>query len=203
MEKLNNTLKHITKTKLNFKERLTIDNLILLKSSLSDINNVITYETTIKSINWIKKQFKINANENKSILNKIKTTKPNTNGFDIRIEFPKKIIAEVKAITPINGGNYYGAAQRNAILDDAIKLKNGKKELINTQDYIKFIFLIDIGSKTDEAIKKLLTPAKNIRTTQINRVQRHDIVRELVNINGKITKFDKNKIYIKSISIET
>ncbi len=52
--------------------------------------------------------------------------KPNTNGYDIELVDRLKIVSEIRCIIPINNGSYYGAAQRNSILDDALKLMKGK-----------------------------------------------------------------------------
>ncbi len=153
-ESINNFLGRINNKKADYFSELTSDDLIEFKMALSDINNVLTLKTTLNFTTWVTNYFNISKDKQKKILRTIDETKPNTNGYDIELT-DEKIIAEIKCIVPINGGNYYGAAQRNAILDDAIKLKNGNKNIKDTKDFIKIIGLINLGQRTDIAIEKL------------------------------------------------
>ena len=108
-------------------------------------------------LQWIKINFKIDETVYKNTLDSINRISPNTNGINIEIE-EYKILVEIKAIIPVNNGNYYGAAQRDSILKDAINLKERKKDLENTSEYYKFIGLINTGENIKIAIKKLLKP---------------------------------------------
>jgi hypothetical protein len=154
--RINQFLHQLTGNKTSRYDTLTQEELINIKMALSDVNNALTLRTTLSFASWLCNFFNLTADEELTIHNNINETKPNTNGYDIEINSRLKIVAEIKCIVPINEGNYYGAAQRNAILDDAIKLKAGKRVIKNTSDFIKIIGLIDLGKKTDEAIEKLL-----------------------------------------------
>ena len=127
--RLNNHLKKLTGLDKDFYETLSQDDLLELKSAVVDINNVLTLKMTDAATKWLCKFFHLNEISYKNLLVKVDVTKPNSNGFDIQLDDEKKIIAEVKCIVPINNGEKYGAAQWNSILDDAIKLQNGKRSL--------------------------------------------------------------------------
>lgn len=200
-ERLNKHLNRLTGLDKDFYSKLKKDDLIQLKTVLSDLNNVLTLKITVSAAKWICKYFKLGESHKKAIYKKIDDTKPNTNGFDILIDSPIKLVAEVKCITPINKGNRYGAAQWYAILGDALKLKNGKKECPNTKGYIKILFLIDLGNKTDEAISRLLKQSK-ITHNNSSREKLHKIKEDILLITKDTLKKDlkKNKIYLKTIT---
>jgi len=201
-ESVNEFLGHINKKKGDYFSELTSDDLIAFKMALSDINNVLTLKTTLNFTTWLTNFFEISKDKQKEILKRVDETKPNTNGYDIEL-LDEKIIAEIKCIVPINGGNYYGAAQRNSILDDAIKLKNGKKIVKDTKDFLKIIGLIDLGQRTDIAIDKLCTEAVNVRTKEKIRIDRHEIVKHIKVIDNetKGTNLSTNFIYLKKVSV--
>jgi len=201
-ESVNEFLGHINKKKGDYFSELTSDDLIAFKMALSDINNVLTLKTTLNFTTWLTNFFEISKDKQKEILKRVDETKPNTNGYDIEL-LDEKIIAEIKCIVPINGGNYYGAAQRNSILDDAIKLKNGKKIVKDTKDFLKIIGLIDLGQRTDIAIDKLCTEAVNVRTKEKIRIDRHEIVKHIKVIDNetKRTNLSTNFIYLKKVSV--
>lgn len=198
---LNSFLQKLTGNSIDYYSSLSQQQLIDLKLTLSDVNNVMTLKTTLSLMKWLIPFLGLSPKEKRKQIDKINTVKPNTNGYDIEINSTQKLIAEVKCIIPINHGTYYGAAQRNSILDDGVKLMRGKKRIKNTRSYIKLIGLIDIGAKTDMAIKKLMTPAKNIRTKDKIRLARHEIVPllKLITNRNKLNDLSKKYIYIKKI----
>jgi hypothetical protein len=200
-KRINQFLHQLTGNQTSYYDALTQEELINLKMALSDVNNVLTLRTTLSFTIWLCNFFNLTADEKLDIHNNINKTKPNTNGYDIEINDRLKIVAEIKCIVPINEGSYYGAAQRNAILDDAIKLKTGKKVIKNTTDFIKIIGLIDLGKKTDQAIEKLIKPSSAVRTEDKNRILRHEVVHQLTVIEESMKKDDltTNRIYIKKI----
>ncbi len=202
-DNLNAFLSRLTNTKARWFDKLTASDLIDLKLALSDVNNVLTLMTTLAVAEWLKSYFDLNEKEYERLTSDINATKPNTNGYDIEINDRHRIIAEVKCIIPINEGNHYGAAQRNAILDDAIKLKRGKKSIKDTSKFIKLICLIDLGENTDKAIEKILTSSLSIRTKEKIRIGRHEIVHDLKVIDGGMSSSDLNteKIFIKKIKL--
>lgn len=200
-KRLNNHLKKLTGIEKDYFSDLNQNDLLELKSVLYDINNVLTLKVTLSAADWICDFFKVSNSEKKEILEKIDNTKPNANGFDINIKSPKKIIAEVKCIIPINNGNKYGGAQWNSILDDAYKLKNGKRELTDTSDYYKFLFLIDIGERTDQAISSLLKESKPT-SDKLLRTKRHEIKKHIILHSDNQAKLRLDKIYFKTIKID-
>jgi hypothetical protein len=200
-ERLNKHLKALTGLDKDYFSKLKQYDLLELKTVLSDLNNILTFRTTISASSWICKYFQFNNSFKNEILRKVDNIKPNTNGFDIYISNPIKIAAEVKCIAPINNGNKYGAAQWNAILEDAIKLKKGKRKMHqSTKGYFKFLFLIDIKDRTDKAISHLLKKSKGTSDKSL-RVDRHKI-KEHILLFTKATKRNNlklDKVYIKTI----
>lgn len=204
-KKLNEFIYSITKVKSDYFAELKQEEFIDLKSAVSDINNIFTLKLTLAFAKWLKELFRFDDEKYQEIINAIDRMSPNANGFDIKIE-ELKILVEIKAVVPINNGNYYGAAQRNSILSDAIKLKEGKGKNQDTDNYYKFIGVIDIGEKTDKAIEKILTPypEDKIRTEDEKRLKMHKVVKDMewINEERKIEELSKRKIYIKKIRIE-
>ena len=74
------------------------------------------------------------------------TIKPNTNGYDIEITNPNKIIAEIKCNVPINNGSAYGSAQKNGTAKDINSLLKGKsKSKVDPSEFLKFMVFLDRG----------------------------------------------------------
>lgn len=112
---------------------------------------------TLNFVKHITKLFNISKNVKETIIKDIQKVNPNTNGFDVEIRAPIKIVAEVKGNIPINDGTAFGSAQRNNILKDLKSLKNGKtKSDINTEEFYKFFVLPDT-EKTRKALESLLS----------------------------------------------
>ena len=200
-KKLNEFVSKFTKEEKDYFEDLSSKQLLGLKSALAYINNYLTLKTTVAMGKWLAKYFKLSNKEEEALLKKIDEIKPNSNGYDIELNNRLKIIVEVKCIVPINDGDTFGAAQKNSILDDALKLKKGKKSIPNTEKYIKLIGLLDIGEKTEKAIKKLLHPTGMVGS---EKKDRREIVEELVLIDNltKHSDLSTKNIYIKPISID-
>lgn len=200
--RLNQFLSSISNNEVDYFSYLSTNDLVGFKMALSDVNNVLTLKTTLGLTNWLFEFFKIKEERQVEILRTIDGTKPNTNGYDIEL-LEERIIAEIKCIVPINDGNFYGTAQRNSILDDALKLKNGKKKISNTQDFIKIIGLLDLGQKTDDAINKLCVEPKKITTTVDFRLDRHEIVKliKVIDQNTKLEDLTTEFIYLKKVTV--
>jgi hypothetical protein len=198
--KLNRHLTKLTGQEKDYYQALSQADLAELKTVLSDINNVFTLKLTLTATEWICKNFGLNKKVKTEILKKIDSVKPNTNGYDIVIDEPK-IVAEVKCVFPSNNGDKYLAAQRNGILNDAIKLINGKKQLSDTSNYYKFLFVINVGQRTDLALNTLLKLSKGTSDKDI-RKNRHEIKPniELLN-NKKISELSLDKVYLKTLEI--
>lgn len=201
--RINNHLKKLTGNDVDFYSGLTQKDLIELKTVLSDINNVLTFKTTISAANWLCTYFRFDEGTRDRVLQIVDATKPNTKGFDILITEPVKIIAEVKCISPVNNGGKFGAAQWNSILDDFYKLKNGKGHLKDTSDYYKFLFILDLGNRTDNAITQLLQISKGISDLPL-RANRHEIKNHisLFDIIKDVKDLRRDKVYLKKILLE-
>lgn len=201
-ERLNKHLSKITGYNKDYFSNLKQEDLIELKTIVSNINNVLTLKATLSATEWICKFFGINDKYKNDIIQTIDETKSNANGYDINITTPQKIISEVKCTVPINDGNKYGSAQMSSILEDAIKLKKGKRSLPNTSEYIKLLFLLDLGKKTDEAISQMLKISTG-SSDKSSSAERHKIKKDIVILDNSFKKDDLrlNKIYIKKIKI--
>lgn len=92
------------KTRFLFKDQWT--EFYILKAALSNINNIITYNTTIKAVDKISEILKINDLEKEKIIEVVNSTKPNDNGYDIEFSYDKAFVCEVKCNRPIR--EYYG-----------------------------------------------------------------------------------------------
>lgn len=201
-KKLNRHLSKLTGQEKDYYQALSQEDLAELKTVLSDINNVFTLKLTLVATEWICESFGLSNVLKTEILKKIDAVKPNTNGFDILInELVCKIVAEVKCIFPSSNGNKYLAAQRNSILDDVIKLMNGKKQLRDTSKFYKFLFLINVEQKTNFALETLLKSSRG-RSDDIIRMNRHDIK---INIelleHQNINQLSTAKVYLKTLEI--
>lgn len=200
--KLNKHLCKLTGTEFDFYSQLKNDDILELKTVLSDIHNLLTLKLTIAAAHWICDYFEIENPERLKIIEKIDATKPNEQGFDILLHEPIKIIGEVKCTSPINNGSKFGVAQRNSILDDIQKLKKGKRQLLDTSDFLKFMFIIDLGDRSSEAINDILIKT-NIRIETQARLDRN-IAREtavVFNDDTKSSELDLNKVYFKVIKL--
>ena len=134
----------------DIESNFTLYRLIELKSILSDINNIMTLISTRSIATKILSILSLNNEDRERILNVIDNQKPNSNGFDIRIDSPVKILVEVKCNSLIHNKKF-GAAQINAILDDARKLRlessrnmKVRKSIQDTKDYIKIIAIVNL-----------------------------------------------------------
>jgi hypothetical protein len=200
---LNKHLSKLTGKESDFFSKLKNEDILELKTVLSDIHNLLTLKLTIASAVWICDYFEIEDVERSKILEKIDAIKPNEQGFDIVLQEPIKLIGEVKCTSPINNGFKFGVAQRNSILDDIQKLKNGKRQLTDTSNYLKFMFVIDLGDRTSKAIVDILKKT-NIRIETQSRLNRN-IARDtavIFNNKTKPSELDLNNVYFKVIKLE-
>ncbi len=107
---------------------LGLPSLLNLKSVLSDINNTITLKLALGLADWASGQFKLDDAATSKLRRMILDTKPNSNGFDVSLDYPIAFVAEVKCNIPVNGGSKYGARQRQGIVADINDLLNGKRK---------------------------------------------------------------------------
>ena len=191
---------------------LTLDKLIELKSILSDINNIMTLISTRSIATKLSDilSFK-NEDRGEQIFNDIDKQKPNTNGFDIRIDSPVKILVEVKCNSLIHNKKF-GAAQINAILEDARKLRlessrhiKASKSIQDTKDYIKIIAIVNFGNRSDEDLtSQLLRETKCKESTNSARKERMKVkkfLRPLYSLEQIHEITDLDNIYLTVLSI--
>lgn len=202
-ERMNLHLSKLTGIEKDYYSNLKSENILELKTVLSDIHNLLTLKLTIAAAKWVCNYFEIGEDAFQNIVQRVDSTKPNESGFDILIHEPIKLIAEVKCTLPINGGSKFGVAQRNSILDDIQKLKNGKKQQLDTSDFFKFMFIIDLENRSIEAIMDLLKKT-NIRIETEARLSRN-VAREnaiFFTENLQKSELNLNCVYIKLIKLE-
>jgi len=169
---------------------LTVDQLVQLKRILSDINNVITLRLSLSFANWISAKFELSDDEIANIRNSILGTKPNANGYDIDINAPINITAEVKCNIPINDGCKYGSSQKKGIEKDLKGLKYGKKKAPLRDSAFRFLALYDHRGVREATVDLV----KNIEPELRNSVK----FIEAANIKN----LDKDRIYIVFLSLE-
>ena len=149
--------------------------------------------------------------DREQIFNTIDHQKPNTNGFDIRIDSPVKVLVEVKCNSLIHNKKF-GAAQINAILEDARKLRlesprhiKASKSIQNTKDYIKIIAIVNFGNRSDEDLtSQLLRETKCKDSTNSARKERMKVkkfLRPLYSLEQIHEITDLNNIYLTVLSI--
>jgi hypothetical protein len=180
---------------------MTQEDFINLKMAVSNINNILTVKLTLSAIEWLAHFFSLSEDEKNNLIEIVEKTNSNTNGFDIISEGKCNFLAEVKCNVPSSNGEKYLAAQRNSILDDALKLINGKKGLKDTRKFYKFIFLLDLGAKTNSAIFSLLKPRIS-RSEDQKRINRNEITKKMVLLNEhKLESLDPVMVYVILLKI--
>ncbi|UUC45144.1 hypothetical protein [Flavobacterium cerinum] len=201
--KLNNHLQKLTGQKADFYTALKNEDILELKAVLSDINNLLTYKLTLIAGEWIGSYFKLHQTEINHILEEIDANEPNSQGYDIvYINEFIKVIAEVKCNIPVKNGSKFGSMQSKHLIEDAQKLLNGKRQISDTSEYLKFLFIVKIGERTDNAINKLLQKT-TIRVENEERLSRN-ITREQIMLlkNEEYHELEKDKVYIKTLALD-
>ncbi|WP_024929976.1 hypothetical protein [Methylophilus sp. OH31] len=149
-------VKEFNLSEKDYAVNLSLLALLNLKTVLSDINNTITLKLSLGLADWVSQKFELNESATNELRKSILKTKPNSNGFDVWLGYPITFVAEVKCNIPVNGGNKYGAQQKQGIISDIDALINGKRKAsMLTQDVLKFMAFLDLPS-IREANKHLL-----------------------------------------------
>ena len=81
--------------KNDYYSELDLRGYLELKSTLSDINNIFTLKVSSSFVEWLYEKIECIKTKD-AALSQLLSTKPNTNGYDIEISNPHKVIAEVK-----------------------------------------------------------------------------------------------------------
>lgn len=144
------------KTEKDYYSTFTLGELVKLKMAITNINNLITFESTIMACNLICDILEFDGATKAQILHNIKSTSANTNGYDIEHCGQTPFICEVKANIPSGGKNSFGSQQTNQLIKDVNCLLNGKtKSTIVPSElggYYKFLCMYCNDQKTLEAI---------------------------------------------------
>lgn len=160
-EKFNDFIsKKITNESKDYYSYLNIEEFFELKTTLQDINNIITYKTTVNFMKWLNDTFSSLAPYYESTLEQVLATKPSDNGFDVVVSGEMKILAEVKCNKPINNGFKFGSTRRNGIVKDIMCGKPKVKSIV-VKDYYKFLVIYDFGEHTLNATEHLLKNLPN------------------------------------------
>ncbi len=141
--------------------QMTDESFDLLKSTLININNIITYNTTLKFVEKVCSILNVDKDEKKLIIDRVKSAKPSDNGYDIEYNGSISFICEVKCNRPINGGNRFGSAQKTGIEKDLYSLIKGKtKSSIKSNkidEYYKFMVIYNFGENTVQAVQHYIS----------------------------------------------
>lgn len=151
-------------------DKWSLCDLVNLKTTLNDINNVITLEITLHFIDWLEKEKIINKGQADKMRHDVLATKPNTNGFDIQYagaDGDVPILAEVKCCIPVQTDDF-GSNQKDSIQRDIDSLRNGKKKAKGAaktsqgvSTYYRFLVVMDYGSSRN-AVEKLISKQSDV-----------------------------------------
>lgn len=191
------------------KSQITVKELFGLKSVLSNVHNILTSVATLATANKISEILSFNEDQTLTLISSVEEKKASTNGFDIKIDDPYKILVEVKCNMLIHDKKL-GAQQIKSILDDARKLRNEpperKKIDFKTDDFIKVIVLVDsYHDKLDTVIKQITTEVKCKETTRETRKERMEIqqyIKPLSSLAEIKNIQDLEYVYLTTISTE-
>ena len=174
-------------------EEMTMDDVVLLKSALSTVNNIATLKTEELLVKRLSELSAAIDKKREGILRAIKNKSANANGFDIQWSDGINFVAEVKCNMPINGKDAFGSKQREGILGDLQKLRSGNKKTslkgldANTlEGYYKFLGVYVHSEKSKKAVRAFCDGSECQRFGKT----------KLLDTDTKIAKLDKNTIYI-------
>lgn len=140
---------------------LSIDDFIKLKQVVSNVNNIITLQTTLKFVDFLFNEKIISADQRNSLKSKVLKTNANTNGFDVDFYLENckfdGIIAEVKCNIPV-AKHSFGANQEDGLIKDLKNLQTGKTKAAskNTSNYLKFMVVLESKDSVKESMRKII-----------------------------------------------
>jgi hypothetical protein len=169
----------------DYYSNLSVEDFVDIKTTLSDINNIITYKTTISFMKWLSERFPYVKENFQKYMDQVLETKPSDNGYDIVVTGEVNILAEIKCNKPINNGFKFGSAQKNGIIKDIKGLLEGKSKvkMVDPTRGYKFLAVYDFGEHTLKAMEHLI---KNLPGELLGKV-------ELFESNTQLTL---EKVYI-------
>ena len=106
---------------IDYSSRLDFARLLIMKSGLSRLNDIITIKLTAALAARIATRLKLTDLQRKAIEDKISRTNPNESGFDLDCGDPN-FIGEVKSNIPINESDKFGSAQFDNLTNDVLQM---------------------------------------------------------------------------------
>jgi len=156
---------------------LSMEDLIVLKECISNINGLITQKVTSLFIDWLGEQQLILPKEVETEQHKLAETSAYANGFDIDIAKTAThahIIAEVKCNIPISPKKF-GVMQKKGIIKDLIYMSTPiykkNKEQDDVTDTYRFMVLLDyqtIDKNVRDAMDDLLSFIRSHQSISIS-----------------------------------
>lgn len=191
-------------------DKMNTTNLISMKKIGSAANNILTMKAAMAFVEMLKDNKIISiCNIYKDILESVKHTNPNANGYDVSYDGShggEKFIAEVKCNIPVNADSF-GAKQIEGITKDINNLFNGKESTKETKkikdelgDYYKFFVVMTCESieklKCDnirDCMKKIISPINKNR--QGGQVLYYDTIHDKNNLPS-------DNVYVVFVTID-
>ena len=186
-------------SKEDFYSKLTLQEFVMLKKAITNINNIVTMLATEGFIHTLRNDGVISSQQEAEMLQQLLATHANTNGFDVEYNKEVKIVAEVKCNIPVNETSF-GAAQEKSIMEDVDHLFHSKKKSDLTsediQDYYKFMVFLDV-----ENVENGLD-VKNVRISTQKLIRK--LTKKGLNVTEYTpkTKLQKDIVYFIYISTE-
>lgn len=136
---------------------MSINDFIGLKKAVSNVNNILTLQTTNAFIKMLHSDKRISDELRKDLLDAVDGIDANTNGFDVESDKDEfKFVAEVKCNIPV-GTTTFGAAQQNGIIKDIKALSESKRTSKIAKDeiaeYFKFMVLLNVEGVRESAVR--------------------------------------------------
>ena len=160
----------------------SLEKLSQLKMAVTNINNLITYKTTIMAGGLICEILELSERDRTEIEKGIQSTSANSNGFDIEYHGKFPFICEVKANIPSGGKDVFGAQQINQLNKDVFSLLGGKsKSVIKPEalcNYHKFLCMYCNDVKTSNAIGRFVMSFNHKHGNSIEIWSGQDLLRK-------------------------
>lgn len=175
----------------------SVEDLLRLKQALSSVNNLVTTFLTFSFADYLHDIKLIDDKQLPLLRNKIDSTNPNANGYDVCFQYEDvSIVAEVKANVPASSdGKRYGGAQLRALIKDIEGLWEGKGSVdkkTHERSY-KFMVILDCGDMT-QARGQLLENCQRIR---------EDIKLQELKRDSGTPPLRQDTVYVLALSLES
>lgn len=91
---------HLSLPQRDYCATLTVESLLAFKTALSDINNLLTLLLALEFVEWVAPRLSLDEATRLRLRDRVLSTKPNANGFDVVAPEPINLVAEVKTTVP-------------------------------------------------------------------------------------------------------